>query len=106
MLMHSFSFLPVRLGGSWWLVSELGLAKFLGVNGGTKKARLGQTIETAKAAGMEMVAVGNDDLLRANMSIDTVLQRAQVQSGPMLWLVVDDAHPEHLAGVLSPFELM
>jgi hypothetical protein len=53
-----------------------------------------------------MVAVGNDDLLRANMSIDTVLQRAQVQSGPMLWLVVNDAHPEHLAGVLSPFELM
>lgn len=106
MLMHSFSFLPVRLGGSWWLVSELGLAKFLGVNGETKKARLGQTIETAKAAGMEMVAVGNDNLLRAKMSIDTVLQRAQVQSGPMLWLVVDDAHPEHLAGVLSPFELM
>lgn len=106
MLMHSFSFLPVRLGESWWLVSELGLAKFLGVNGETKKTRLGQTIETAKAAGMEMVAVGNDDLLRANMTIDTVLQRAQVQSGPMLWLVVDDLHPEHLAGVLSPFELM
>lgn len=106
MLMHSFSFLPVRLGGSWCLVSELGLAKFLGVNGETKKTRLGQTVESAKAAGMEMVAVGNDDLLRANMTIDTVLQRAQVQSGPMLWLVVDDAHPEHLAGVLSPFELM
>lgn len=106
MLMHSFSFLPVRLEGSWWLVSELGLAKFLGVNGETKRARLGQTIEAAKAAGMEMVAVGNDDLLRANLLIDTVLQRAQVQSSPMLWLVVDDAHPEHLAGVLSPFELM
>lgn len=105
MLMHSFSFLPVRIGESW-LVSELGLAKFLGVNGETKKARLGQTVESAKAVGMEMVAVGNDDLLRANMTIDSVLQRAQVQSGPMLWLVVDGAHPDHLAGVLSPFELM
>ncbi|MCD6734910.1 MAG: hypothetical protein LT103_15100 [Burkholderiaceae bacterium] len=106
MLMHSFSFLPVRIGESWWLVSELGLAKFLGVNGETKRARLGQTVESAKAAGMEMVKVDNDNLLRANMTIDTVLQRAQVQRGPMLWLVVDDAHPEHLAGVLSPFELM
>ena len=106
MLMHSFSFLPVRIGESWWLLSELGLAKFLGVNVETKKTRLGQTVESAKAAGMEMVAVGNDDLLRANMTIDTVLQRAQIQSGPMLWLVVDDAHPESLAGVLSPFELM
>lgn len=71
-----------------------------------KKARLGETIENAKVAGMEMVKVGDDDLLRAKMTIDTILQRAQVQSGPMLWLVVDDAHPEHLAGVLSPFELM
>lgn len=106
MLMHSFSFLPVRIGGSWWLVSELGLAKFLSVNGETKRARLGQTVESAMAAGMEMVKVENDDLLRGSMTIDSVLQRAQVQSGPMLWLVVDDAHPEHLAGVLSPFELM
>lgn len=106
MLMHSFSFLPVRIGESWWLVSELGLAKFLGVNSETKKNRLGQTVESAKAAGMEMVKVENENLLRANMTIDTVLQRAQVQRGPMLWLVVDDARPEHLAGVLSPFELM
>jgi hypothetical protein len=105
MLMHSFSFLPVRIQDSWWLVSELGLAKFLAVNCETKKARLGQTLESAKAGGMEMLEVGND-LLRANMTTDTVLQRAQVQSGPMLWLVVDDAHPDHLAGVLSPFELM
>ena len=44
MLMHSFSFLPVRVGESWWLGSELGLAKFLGGNGETKKERLGQTI--------------------------------------------------------------
>ena len=35
-----------------------------------------------------------------------VLQRAQVQRGPMLWLVVDQDHQERLAGVLSPFELM
>lgn len=106
MLMHSFSFLPTLVGETWWLVSELGLAKFLSVNTETKRARLGQTVESAKAAGMDMVRVDRDDLLRADMLIDAVLQRAPVQSGPMLWLVVDDQHPEHLAGVLSPFELM
>lgn len=106
MLTHSFSFLPVRIGETWWLVSELGLAKYLGVNSETKRARLGQTIESAKADGLEMVEVADDHLLNANMAIDTVLQQAQVQRGPMLWLVVDDAHPERLAGVLSPFELM
>jgi hypothetical protein len=105
MLMHSFSFVPVRLGGSWWLISELGLAKFLSVHG-EKKARLGLTIQEAKADGMEMIEIANDDLLRATMSIDVVLERAQVMIGPMLWLVVDEKHPDHLAGVLSPFELM
>jgi hypothetical protein len=107
MLMHSFSFLPVRIGGSWWLISELGLAKFLGVNGETKRVRLGQTIQEAKAASMEMVELDNDnDLLDASMTIADLLKRSQVQNGPMLWLVVDKKHPDYLAGVLSPFELM
>ena len=30
-MVHSFSFLPMRVGESLWLISELGLAKFLGV---------------------------------------------------------------------------
>jgi hypothetical protein len=40
------------------------------------------------------------------MDVDAVLSRAQVQQGPMLWLVVEGEHREHLVGVLSPFELM
>lgn len=105
MLMHSFSFLPVRLDTSWWLISELGLAKFLSGNG-QKKARLGLTIQEARGAGMEMIEVLDQDVLSATMSVEDVLQKAQVKNGPMLWLVVDEKHPDHLAGVLSPFELM
>ena len=44
--------------------------------------------------------------LQEGMTIAAVLERAKVQKGPTLWLVVDDKHPDHLAGVLSPFELM
>ncbi|QHE87143.1 hypothetical protein [Hydrogenophaga sp. BPS33] len=106
MLMHSFSFLPVRLGKSWYLVSELGLAKFLSANSETKKARLGESVETAKSSGLQLVKVRDTDLLRVSTPINEVLQRSKVQKGPMLWLVVDEAHPEYLAGVLSPFELM
>lgn len=106
MLMHSFSFLPVRIEKSWWLISELGLAKFLSANGAEKRARLGQTIQESQSAGMEMIELGEKDLLRANMPIAEVLQKSAVQSGPMLWLVVDEWHRDHLAGVLSPFELM
>jgi CBS-domain-containing membrane protein len=106
MLTHSFSFLPVRLGSSWWLISELGLAKFLSVNREAKKIRLGLTVQDAKAANMEMIELSEHDLLRATMTIDDVLQKSPMKNGPMLWLVVDDIHPDHLAGVLSPFELM
>lgn len=106
MLMHSFSFLPVRLCESWYLVSELGLAKFLGVKSEEKMSRLAETIESAKIAGMEMLEICDEDLLRTNMPVADVIQRPLVQNGPMLWLVVNEDHPEHLAGVLSPFELM
>jgi CBS-domain-containing membrane protein len=106
MLMHSFSFVPVRLDKSWWLISELGLAKFMSVNRDMKRTRLGLTIQEAKAVGMEMIELSDDDLLRADMTIDNVLRKSQTKHGPMLWLVIEEEHPEHLAGVLSPFELM
>ena len=104
MLMHSFSFLPVRLDGTWCLVSELGLAKYL--NDGVRKTRLAETIEAARSNGMEVIEVAAGELLGAQTPVEEVLQRAQVQRGPMLWLVVDQDHQERLAGVLSPFELM
>lgn len=106
MLMHSFSFLPVRIGRSWWLVSEIGLAKFLGVNRDSKSDRLAKSIKDAKAAGMRLVRLREADLLQVDTTIAEVLERAKVQKGPTLWLVVDKQHPDHLAGVLSPFELM
>lgn len=106
MLTHSFSFLPVRFDDGWHLVSELGLAKFLNTTSKSKSVRLGQSVEDARAAGMTLVKQAGASLLRASMTIDEVLAAALVPDGPMLWLVVDEARPDHLAGVLSPFELM
>lgn len=104
MLMHSFSFLPVRLDGAWCLVSELGLAKYLGE--GSRKTRLCESIAGARSNGMQVREIGEEELLRAGMPAAEVLISAQIQDGPMLWLVVDPRQPDHLAGVLSPFELM
>jgi hypothetical protein len=106
MLMHSFSFLPVRLAENWWLVSELGLAKFLNVGRAEKLARLGMTIETATANGMHAIQIEDRLLLSATMTIDEVLTAAEVKDGPMLWLVIEADRKKRLAGVLSPFELM
>ena len=104
MLMHSFSFLPVRLDGTWCLVSELGLAKYL--SEGPRKTRLCESIAAARSNGMQVREIAPEELLRAGMTVADVLAGAQVQDGPMLWLVVDERQPDHLAGVLSPFELM
>ena len=104
MLMHSFSFLPVRLDGAWCLVSELGLAKYL--SEGARKTRLCESIADARSNGMQVREISDAELLRAGMPVSGVLAGAQVQDGPMLWLVVDERQPDHLAGVLSPFELM
>lgn len=107
MLMHSYSFLPVRLDDSWCLVSELGLAKYLSEGSrSSRQVRLCESIETACRNGMQVIEIARDDLLSAQMQVDSVLAKARVQDGPMLWLVVDEHRPDHLAGVLSPFELM
>ncbi|MNW12390.1 hypothetical protein D3C71_2100650 [compost metagenome] len=55
---------------------------------------------------MQVREISDAELLRAGMPVAAVLAGAQVQDGPMLWLVVDERQPDHLAGVLSPFELM
>ena len=48
MLMHSFSFLPVRHRQKWFLLSELALAQFLNVRpSDARKLRLGMPIEEA-----------------------------------------------------------
>lgn len=106
MLMHSFSFLPVRLEERWCLVSELGLARFLNVGRDERVKRLGLTIAEAVKAGLEPVPIADGQLLTTDTPVRAVLDDARVQDGPMLWLVVDDSRTDRLAGVLSPFELM
>ncbi len=105
MLMHSFSFLPVRVQDKWSLLSELGLAKFLNVVRDKKTTRLGLTIEVAQSEGLELIPA-QSLLLSAKTSVDEILRDAKLKDGPMLWLVEDDLRKDHLAGVLSPFELM
>jgi hypothetical protein len=108
MLMHSFSFLPVRHRQAWHLLSELALAQFLNASQTARRTRLGLTIEEAAdhAPSLELVPVAHDRLLAAQTTISEVLQGAKAIGGPTLWLVVEDGREDRLAGVLSPFELM
>lgn len=83
MLMHSFSFLPVRFQNRWWLVSELGLAKFLNVNSKIKHERLGMTVEDAKEE-MDLIHVSEEQLLSASSLVEDVLNNTKSAAGPTL----------------------
>lgn len=108
MLMHSFSYLPLRHDKGWYLLSELGLAKFLNTSQNQKVVRLGLTITQAikHQPSLELVHVASGHLLSSRKPIQDLLQEAGAAHGPTLWLVVDKGRKDHLAGVLSPFELM
>ncbi|UUZ69400.1 hypothetical protein LP416_07855 [Polaromonas sp. P2-4] len=99
MLTHSFSFLPVQLGG-WKLLSEISLAKFLsGVR--SKKKLLATTIEAASNDGLALI---DARVVAPEALTSELLAGVDIDHGPALWLVLDEQ--ARLTGVLSPFELM
>ena len=74
MLMHSLSFLPVRLDDKWWLVSELGPAQFLNVGREKKFSRLGLTIAEAVMKGLVPVPIEDGQLLTTAIPVSNVLE--------------------------------
>lgn len=105
MLMHSFSFLPLKLGTKWVLVSEMSMVKFLSVKSDTRKERLAMTITEAIQTpdGLETVTVRPRGILRPDTVTGLLLAKSKVSGSPMLWLVIEKGH---LVGVLSPFDLI
>lgn len=96
-LTHSFSFLPVYIGG-WKLVTEYGLARYLRANKEWAKA-LSLKIEDA-AGPLQLVGatvVGPEDEIEKLLEDDA-------DKETRLWLV--EEQQGRLCGVLSPFELM
>ncbi|WP_413459580.1 hypothetical protein [Herbaspirillum huttiense] len=106
MLMHSFSFLPIFIDCKWHLISELALAKFLQVASKEKSKRLGMNISDAAQSGLTLIPVSSQALLRADMNVEDVLSRANIQLSQVLWLIPHPKIDSELLGVLSPFELM
>jgi hypothetical protein len=107
MLMHSFSFLPIWHDEHWWLLSELALVKFLNVSNTQRKTLLGLTINEAcnkHSPNLALVQIDENNIYTADTTIDELLERTN--DARTLWLVSDDKRQDHLAGVLSPFELM
>lgn len=98
MLMHSFSYLPVLLG-SWKLLPELSMAKFL--RHASRKRRMANSIEDAVNDGLELV---DAIVVEATAKVEDLLNTGNNIHAPMLWLVQD--RNGDMCGVPSPFELM
>jgi hypothetical protein len=105
MLMHSFSFLPVRIEEKWKLVSEVSMAKYLSgaTNANEKKQMLATTIHAASTSAQKLELI-DAQVTKPSAIVSGILANTKVGVSQTLWLVVDD-HGQ-LAGVLSPFELM
>lgn len=101
MLMHSFSFLPVKQGNKWMLIPESAIAKYLRRTDMEWKKLMGMDIENASRSGLSLIEaqmVGLDEKVAA------LLDDADDTKPVRLWLVQDENG--RLCGVLSPFELM
>lgn len=99
MLLNSFSFLPMWEDGRWWLLSDIALVKYFRQLDSINKGRQ-KTIEFARAGGLRMVEVSPVDV---SAQVSNLLELEH--SG--LWLITQEGYPpDHLVGVLSPFELM
>ena len=101
MLTHSFSFLPVQLGGRWRLISESAIAKYLRRTDMVWKALMGMDIERASQSGLSLIEA---QMVSLDQSVTSLLDGADDTNPVRLWLVQDGNG--RLCGVLSPFELM
>jgi CBS domain-containing protein len=103
MLAQSYSFLPVRLPAttSWQLVSDSAIARYLRlVDKSERKRRLAATVEEAVGSGQ--LALEEPTTCRPLELVTTVLER----SASRVALVLDEDQPDHLVGILTPFDLL
>jgi hypothetical protein len=104
MLMHSFSFLPIRIESQWKLISELALVKYLHQKQGRSEL-LATALHAAAAAqpGQHLELI-DAEVVEPEREVAELLKRPEPHNRSFLWLVTDEK--DHLIGVLSPFELM
>ena len=100
MLLNSFSYLPIWHEQRWWLLSDMAVAQYLRPSW-PAHARLKMTLSQAREDGLAFVRTSP---VQRGVAVVDLLNKARP---PGLWLVKEKGYPpDHLVGVLSPFELM
>jgi hypothetical protein len=99
MLTHSFSYVPLLVGGNWKLISDLNVIKCLNQESvGKRRGLLGKTIE---------VLVKNGDLALEDApaaSDQALISDLKLKMTHLPILIVDQQ--DHLLGIISAFDLL
>lgn len=99
MLVNSFSYLPVRSGNGWHLLSDAALANYLldSRSGGERKVRLGQQLDEALKS--DKLRLLSARACGPESAIESLLP--QLDAHPLLVL-----EHEQLVGIVTPFDLL
>ena len=99
MLAYSYSYLPFLDDGQWKLVSEAGVAKFLGRDYSERRTRLAKSLGQALEDGLRRIPAPT---AFPGERIGEVFER--LESSP--FVVVDREKPQRLVGILTAFDVL
>ena len=102
MLKHAFSYIPVRMETTWWLIPEYSLAQYLrgAPSQNIRKKRLATRVDDAVTA-EKLVLLQADTAAPEDLIAETL---PRIRERPIL--VVDPAHEDVLAGVLTSSDVL
>jgi len=102
MLTNSFSYLPVKCDGKWWLVSDLQIAQFLQQAGSkTKRKELLKTpLKNTE------IALYQVEPIKGDLPIGAALEKLDGKPLPLPLIVCKDDTADEPEGFLTAFDLL
>ena len=102
MLTHSFSYLPIKIGKEWKLLTDVNLAKYLAQAKSIKKWKklMWETVECAKEKELELECVKTVE------QTDSKVCALKKMNGKAAIVTEGEEENKDLVGIITPFDLL
>ena len=102
MLTHSFSYLPIKIGKEWKLLTDVNLAKYLAQAKSNKKWKklMWETVECAKEKELELECVKTVE------QTDSKVCALKKMNGKAAIVTEGEEENKDLVGIITPFDLL
>ena len=102
MLTHSFSYLPIKIGTEWKLLTDVNLAKYLAQAKSIKKWKklMWETVECAKEKELELECVKTVE------QTDSKVCALKKMNGKAAIVTEGEEENKDLVGIITPFDLL